>query len=162
MSTTVRPIPEGHHIVTPYLTVDDAASALAFYQQAFGAVEKCRLSMPGGKIGHAEFSIGASHFMISDEYPNAGSTSPTKLGGSTVKLHLYVTDVDASFAKAIAAGAIEAMPPVNQFWGDRMGALIDPFGHHWLLATHIEDFEPSEFQARMNAMFAANGGCSGS
>jgi len=92
--------------------------------------------------------------MISDEYPNDTSTSPTTLGGSTVKLHLYVTDVDATFSQAIAAGAKVTMPVENQFWGDRMGSLLDPFGHHWLIATHIEDVDPSEFQERMDAFFA--------
>ncbi|WP_426991943.1 VOC family protein [Methylomonas sp. CM2] len=159
MSKPVNPIPDGYQSVTPYLTVEDAAAALTFYQQAFGALEFMRLTMPGGKIGHAEFTIGVSHFMISDEYPNAGSTSPTKLGGTAVKLHLYVDDVDASFTQAVAAGAVPAMPPADQFWGDRMGVLIDPFGHQWMLATHVEDVEASEFQSRMDAMFAGHGDC---
>lgn len=156
MNSTVKPIPDDHRTVTPYLTVNDAAAALAFYVQAFGAEEILRLNMPGGKIGHAEFKIGESNFMISDEYPHPSSTSPARLGGSTVKLHLYLTDVDASFARAIAAGATATMPPADQFWGDRMGSVVDPFGHHWMLATHIEDVDPGEFQQRMEAMFAAN------
>ncbi|MDD2759394.1 MAG: VOC family protein [Methylomonas sp.] len=159
MSEATKPIPDGYHSVTPYLTVEDADAALAFYRQAFGASEILRLNMADGKIGHAEFKIGESNFMISDEYPNASSTSPKTLGGSSVKLHLYVGDVDAVFAHALAAGATQAMAPADQFWGDRMGALIDPFGHHWLLATHIEDVDPSEYQHRMDAMFAANAAC---
>ena len=162
MTATVKPIPDGYHSVTPYLTVKNADAALAFYAKAFGAVEILRLAMPDGKVGHAEFRIGVSNFMISDEYPSPGSTSPETLGGSAVKLHLYVADVDAVFAQAIAAGAQAAMPPADQFWGDRMGALTDPFGHHWLIATHIEDVDPSEFQERMAAMFASGSGCGGS
>ncbi len=162
MNTTVKPIPDGYHTVTPYLTVNDAAAALTFYAQAFGAEEVLRLNMPDGKIGHAEFKIGASNFMISDEYPNPTSTSPQTLGGSSVKLHLYLADFDDGFARAIAAGATETMPPADQFWGDRMGSLVDPFGHHWLLATHIEDVDPSDFQSRMEAFFAANSGCADS
>ncbi len=159
MAAPVKPIPDGYQSVTPYLTVKNAAEALAFYRQAFGASEVMRLDMPDGKIGHAEFKIGVSNFMISDEYPNATSRAPETLGGSTVKLHLYVDDVDAAFAQAIAAGATETMPPADQFWGDRMGSLADPFGHHWLLATHVEDVDPSEFPERMAAMFAAGSDC---
>lgn len=159
MNTPVKPIPEGYQSVTPYLTVDDAAAALAFYRQAFGAVETLRLNMPGGKIGHAEFMIGVSHFMISDAYPNAGSASPDKLGGTPVKLHMYLNDVDAGFAQAVAAGATPVMPPADQFWGDRMATVTDPFGHQWMLATHIADVDRSEFQAKMDALLAAGGDC---
>lgn len=156
MSSTINAIPDGYRTVTPYLTVDGADAALAFYSKAFGANEILRLNMPDGKIGHAEFKIGESNFMISDEYPNAASASPKTLGGSSVKLHLYVNDVDAVFAQALAAGATTTMAPADQFWGDRMGSLVDPFGHHWLLATHVEDVDTAEFQSRMDAMFAAN------
>ncbi|WFP49201.1 VOC family protein [Methylomonas sp. EFPC3] len=159
MNSPVKPIPEGYQSVTPYLTVDDAAAALAFYQQAFGAVEIMRLLMPGDKIGHAEFTIGVSHFMISDEYPNAGSASPHKLGGTPVKLHMYLNDVDAGFAQAVAAGATPVMEPADQFWGDRMGVVTDPFGHQWMLATHVADVDGSEFQAKMDALVAAGGDC---
>jgi PhnB protein len=156
LTTQNKPIPEGYHAATPYLTVHDADAALAFYKKAFGASEVLRLLMPDGRVGHAEFKIGESKFMLSDEYPNPNSTSPQSLGGSTVKLHLYVNDADAVFSRAIAAGANETMPVTNQFWGDRMGSLADPFGHHWLVAMHVEDIDPSEFQERMNAFFAAN------
>ncbi|MDD2761631.1 MAG: VOC family protein [Methylomonas sp.] len=156
MTTQIKPIPDGCHTVTPYLTVHVADAALAFYKKAFGASEVIRLHRPDGKVGHAEFKIGESHFMISDEYPNPNSTSPHTLGGTSVKLHLYVSDADAVFSQAIAAGAKETMPVENQFWGDRMGSLIDPFGHHWLIATHVEDIDPSELQGRMEAFFAAN------
>lgn len=156
MTTRIKPIPDGCPTVTPYLTVHDADAALAFYKTAFGAKEGLRLHMPDGKVGHAEFKIGESNFMLSDEYPTPNSTSPQTLGGSSVKLHLYVSDADAVFSQAIAAGAKQTMPVENQFWGDRMGSLIDPFGHHWLIATHVEDIDPSELQGRMEAYFAAN------
>jgi PhnB protein len=159
MTNPINPIPAGYHTLTPYLTVKDAAAALEFYQKAFGASEVMRLNMPEGGIAHAEFTIDDSHFMISDECPNGPSTSPETLGGSTVKLHLYVNDVDATFAQAIAAGAKETMPVADQFWGDRMGAVVDPFGHHWLIASHVEDVDSSEFPARMEAFFAAHAAC---
>lgn len=156
MSTNIKPIPDGYHTFTPYLIAKGAASALEFYKQAFAAIELCRLNMPDGKVAHGEFKIGDSMFMIADENPQCSEVSPSTLGGSSVKLHLYVTDVDATFANAIKAGAKETMPPTNQFWGDRMGAIADPFGHVWLIATHIEDVDPSEYQSRMEAFFAEN------
>lgn len=155
MATKTKPIPDGHHTLSPYLTVRGASDALEFYKKAFGATELCRLNMPDGKIAHGEFKIGDSIFMISDENPGCSSTSPEALGGSPVTLHLYVTDADATFADAIEAGAKETMPLDNQFWGDRMGGLVDPFGHNWLIATHVEDVDPSEFHSRMEACFAA-------
>lgn len=155
MTTKIKPIPEGYHTLSAYLTVRGASDALEFYKKAFGAVELMRLNMPDGKIAHAEFKIGDSILMISDENPECGSTSPEALGGSPVTLHLYVADADATFSDAIQAGAKEKMPLENQFWGDRMGGVVDPFGHHWLVATHVEDVDPSEFQSRMEACFAA-------
>ncbi len=154
MTTKIKPIPEGHHTLSPYLTVRGASDALEFYKEAFGASEICRLDMPDGKIGHAEFKIGDSIFMISDESPQCPSKSPKTLGGSAVTLHLYVTDADATFADAIKAGAKETMSLADQFWGDRMGGVVDPFGHNWMIATHVEDVDPSEFQSRMEACFA--------
>jgi len=154
MTTKIKPIPEGYHTLSAYLTVRGASDALEFYKKAFGAVELMRLNMPDGKIAHAEFKIGDSILMISDENPECGSTSPEALGGSPVTLHLYVADADATFSDAIQAGAKEKMPLENQFWGDRMGGVVDPFGHHWLVATHVEDVDPSEFQSRMEACFA--------
>jgi PhnB protein len=155
MSDNIKPIPDGYHTLTPYLVVRGAAAALEFYAKAFAATELMRLDAPGELIAHAEFKIGDSHFMLADENPNCSDISPQALGGTPVKLHLYVTDTDAVFAAAIQAGATEIMPPTNQFWGDRMGAVTDPFGHKWLIATHIEDVDPSEFQGRMEAFFAA-------
>jgi len=154
MTTKINPIPEGYHTLSPYLIVRGAANALEFYKKAFGATELCRLNMPDGKIAHGEFKIGDSIFMISDESPQCPSTSPETLGGSAVTLHLYVTDADATFTDAIKAGAKETMPLADQFWGDRMGGVVDPFGHYWMIATHFEDVDPSEFQSRMEACFA--------
>ncbi len=150
----VPPIPAGYHTLTPGLSVRGAAEALEFYRRAFGARERHRLAMPDGKIAHAEFQIGDSIFMIGDENPAWGMPSPETLGGSPVRLRLYVEDADAVFAQAVAAGAKETMPVADQFWGDRMGSIVDPFGHHWLIATRVEDVPPSEYASRMEAFFA--------
>lgn len=155
MTTKIKPIPDGYHTLSPYLTVRGASAALEFYKKAFGATELCRLNMPDGKIAHGEFKIGDSIFMISDENPGCGATSSEALSGSPVTLHLYVTDADTTLADAIKAGGKETMPLANQFWGDRMGGVVDPFGHNWLIATHVEDVDPNEFQSRMAACFAA-------
>jgi PhnB protein len=159
MTTNIKPIPDGYHTLTPYLVARGAAEALEFYKKAFGATETFCLNAPDGKIVHAEFKIGDSIFMISDENPQCTDVSPATLGGSPVKLFLYVNDVDTTFSAAIKAGATETMPPANQFWGDRMGAVTDPFGHHWLIASHVEDVDPSEFQDRMNTFFAGQSDC---
>ena len=142
------PIPEGYHSVTPYLIVDDAKAAIDFYTRAFGAKEKFRLPM-GDKIGHAEIKIGDSFIMLADEFPEMGHLSPKSRGGTTVSLMLYVDDVDTAFPKAIQAGATEQRPLEDQFWGDRMGTLTDPFGHQWSLATQKEEVPPEELQRRM-------------
>lgn len=143
-----KPIPEGYHSVTPYLVVDDAKSAIDFYTRAFGAQEKFRMPM-GDRIGHAEIVIGDSHVMLADEFPDMGHLGPRNRGGTTVSLMVYVPDVDASFKRAIEAGATETRPLENQFWGDRMGTLTDPFGHVWSLATHVEEVPPDEIARRM-------------
>jgi PhnB protein len=156
MNTQVKPIPDGYHTLSPYLVVRGAAEAMDFYKKAFGATELFRLAMPDGKIAHAEFRIGDSIFMISDENPGWDTASPQKLGGSAVALHLYVEDADRTFAAAIEAGARESMPVENQFWGDRMGKVVDPFGHRWLIATHVEDVASSELQGRMDAFCGEN------
>lgn len=155
MNTKVKPIPDGYHALTPYLTVRGAADAIDFYKKAFGATELFRLAMPDGKMAHGEFRIGNSIFMISDENPGWDNASPEQLGGSAVALHLYVEDADRTVADAIKAGAREAMPVGNQFWGDRMGKVVDPFGHHWLIATHMEDVDPGELKSRMDAFCGA-------
>ena len=143
-----KAIPEGYHSVTPYLVVDDAKRAIDFYTRAFGAKEKFRMPM-GDRIGHAEIQIGDSHVMLADEFPDMGHLGPKNRGGTMVSLMVYVDDVDASFKQAIDAGATETRPLENQFWGDRMGTLTDPFGHMWSLATHVEDVPPEEMQRRM-------------
>ena len=131
-----KPIPEGYHSVTPYLIVDDAAKAIDFYTKALGAEEKFRLPM-GDKIGHAEIKIGDSFVMLADEFPDMGHLSPKSRGGATSSIVLYVDDVDTAFKRAIDAGATETKAIEDQFWGDRMGTLTDPFGHAWSLATPL-------------------------
>ena len=154
MSTTtqkksVQPIPAGYHTVTPYLVVDGAAAALEFYKKAFGASELFRMDGPEGKIMHAEFKIGDSPIMIADEHPQMDALGPKARGGSPVTILLYVNDVDATFKQAVAAGATVKREVANQFYGDRSGSLVDPFGHQWHLSTHVEDVSPEEMQERM-------------
>ena len=144
----VKPIPEGYHSVTPYLVVDDASAAIDFYKKAFGAEEKFRMPM-GERIGHAELLIGDSHIMLADEFPDMGHLGPKNRGGTTVSLMVYVDDVDSRFRQALDAGAKQVRPLENQFWGDRMGTLEDPFGHVWSLATHVEEVAPDEMERRM-------------
>lgn len=153
----VPPIPPGYRSITPYLAVDGAERALAWYAEAFGARERMRLPMPGGKIGHAEIEIGDSVVMLSDACPEWGNRSPAALGGSPVMLHLYVADVDATVGRAAAAGAEVIRPVANQFYGDRSGAVRDPFGHVWHIATHVEDVPPEEIPRRMQAMQQGQG-----
>ena len=147
---SAKPIPEGYHSVTPYLIVAGAADAIDFYARAFGAEEVLRMPM-GDRIGHAEILIGDSHVMLADEWPDMGHLGPKTRGGPTSSLMIYLPDVDAAFARAIAAGATEDRAVVDQFYGDRSGTLTDPFGHQWTLATHIEDVAPEEMEQRMAA-----------
>ena len=151
----VKPIPDGYHSVTPYLYVRGAAEAIAFYEKAFGAVEVMRLAMPGGVIGHAEIRIGNSVVMLSDEMPEWGNKSPQTLGGTSSGLMVYVPDVDALFAQAIAAGASVHKPLADQFYGDRSGSVLDPYGHNWTIATQTEDVPHEEMAARMDAWIAS-------
>jgi len=143
----VKPVPEGYHTVTPYLIVNAGAKALDFYARAFGAIERLRIDA-GGKIGHAEITIGDSCIMLADEHPEIGALGPTTVGGSPVSLHLYVEDVDAAVARAVAAGATLVRPVADQFYGDRVGGVADPFGHRWFIATHKEDLSPEELRRR--------------
>ena len=143
-----KPIPDGFHSVNVILTVDDAAKAIDFYKQAFGATEISRLPM-GDKIGHAELQIGDTRIMLNDEFPERNNLGPKAIGGTPFGLIVYTPDVDGAFKKAIAAGGTEKMPVENQFWGDRMGTLTDPFGHSWSIATHVEDVPPEQFAERM-------------
>ena len=146
----VRAIPEGYHSVTPYLVIDGAEEAIRFYTQALGAVEVLRLPM-GGKIGHAEIKIGDSHVMLSDEWPDMDIRGPKSRGGATSSLMVYVEDVDAAFARAVAAGATIERPVEEQFYGDRNGSIVDPFGHRWTISTHVEDVSEEEMARRMEA-----------
>jgi PhnB protein len=150
---SVKTIPAGHHTVTPYLAIKKAVEALEFYKKAFGAVEINKLLMPDGRLGHAEIRLGDSVIMLADEFPEYGGKAPPTLGGSPVNIHLYVDDVDAFFKKALAAGAKERKPVMDQFYGDRSGQLEDPYGHLWWVATHKEDVAPDEIQRRVQAMF---------
>jgi len=148
----VQPIPAAYPGVTPYLIVRDAARALEFYKQAFGASEQMRFPTPDGRIGHAEMKIDEGLFMLADEYPEQGYRSPDSVGGTPVSLMFYVRDVDALFARAVAAGATVKQSVKDQFYGDRNGTLTDPFGHVWTIATHVEDVSPEEIERRMAAM----------
>lgn len=154
MPGQVRPIPEGYHTITPYLTVQNAARAIDFYKRALGAKEIMRMQGPGDKIGHAELRIGDSIVMISDEMPQAGNRSPQSLGGTGVNLFLYVDNVDSVFNNAISAGAKSDMRPEDMFWGDRYGKFTDPFGHSWSVATHKEDVSPQEMERRAKQAMA--------
>ena len=148
----VSPIPAGYHSVTPYLMVRNAVGAIAFYREAFGAEELMRFEGPPGRIAHAEVKIGDSHVMLADEHPDEGFVGPQTLGGAGASLMLYVEDVDKTFARAVAAGATVRRPVADQFYGDRVGTLTDPFGHVWTVATHQEDVSVEEAKRRMEAM----------
>jgi len=151
-TTTVTAIPERG--ATPYLCVKDAAAAIRFYVEAFGAVETMRLTEPtSGRIGHAELRIDDARVMLAEEYPEMNVLSPMTLGGSPVTLHLYVTDVDTFIARAVAAGARLVRPVQDQFYGDRAGRVVDPFGHAWVFATHREDVAPAELERRFTALY---------
>ena len=152
----VNHTPDGYHSVTPYLIVDDAAKALDFYRDAFGATELFRLPM-GDKIGHAEIKIGNSHVMLADEFPEMDALSPSNRGGATASFMIYVPDADAAHAQAIQAGASENSPVKLEFWGDRIGTVVDPFGHKWSLATHVEDVSPEEMERRMQEWSSSQG-----
>ena len=154
----VKPIPEGYHTLTTYLTVENAADAIDFYKKAFGASERMRMDAPGGKIGHAGIQIGDSLVMLSDPFPHAQAKSPTELGGTTGGVFMYSEDVDAAFQKAVDAGATAHMEPEDMFWGDRFGTVIDPFGHVWSIATHTRDLSPEEIAEGAKAAMAAMAG----
>ena len=150
-----KPIPDGYRTLTPYLAVEDAAKAIEFYKQAFGATELMRMDAPGGKIGHAELKIGDSLVMISDPFPQSTVRPPAEVGGSTASIFMYVEDVDAAVKQAVDAGATVTMEVEDMFWGDRFGSVSDPFGHTWSIATHVEDLSPEEIAERGQAAMAA-------
>lgn len=145
---SVNYVPEGHHTVTPSLVLHDAAAAIGFYEKALGARELFRMSTPEGKVGHAQLLIGDSIVMVADEWPDWGVVSPKTLGGSAVGLHVYVADSDAVFERAVAAGAEVMQPMTDQFYGDRSGTVVDPFGHRWTISTHVEEVSPEEMDRR--------------
>jgi PhnB protein len=147
---SAKPIPEGYHTLTPFLTVRNAVRAIEFYKQAFGAQERGVAKGPDGKVMHAELKIGDSVIMLSDEYPEFGSLSPQSVGGSPMGLHIYIENVDAAFDRAVKAGAQVEMPVMDQFWGDRYGKLKDPFGHKWSIATHVKDMSADEMKRSMD------------
>ena len=151
-----HPIPKGHHTITPHLIIKGASEAIEFYKKAFGAEEVYRMPFPSPdgkmKLGHAEIKIGDSFVFLADEFPQQGGLGPQ--GNSPVTIHLYVTDADAAFNRAVAAGATVKMPLANMFWGDRYGQLQDPFGHVWSIATHQRDVTPEQMQADMKKMMS--------
>lgn len=147
----VEPIPADYRGATPYLCVKDGASALEFYAKAFGAKETMRMAQPDGRIGHAEIRIGGAPIMLADEFSEMEFRSPQTLGGTPVNILVYVADVDAFVQQAEAAGATIKRPVADQFYGDRVGVLVDPFGHSWTFATHIEDVSPQEMEKRAAA-----------
>ena len=150
-----KPIPEGYRTVTPSLVFEDAAAAINFYKTAFGAKERMRMEAPDGKIGHAEIEIGDSLVMLSDAFPQFTMRPPSELGGTTAGIFLYVDDVDGVTQRAIDAGATVTMEVADQFWGDRFGSIMDPFGHSWSIATHVEDLSSEEIAERAKEAMAA-------
>jgi PhnB protein len=148
----IKAIPDGYHSITPYLMVDGAAGAIAFYKEAFGATELFRMADDKGRVGHAEIRIGDSVVMLADPHPGTNCSGPRSLGGSTVGLMIYLENVDTVFARALKAGGKSLRPLANQFYGDRSGTLEDPFGHVWTIATHVEDVPPEEIERRVAAM----------
>jgi uncharacterized glyoxalase superfamily protein PhnB len=150
-------IPAGQHAITPHLIIKGASEAIEFYKKAFGAEELSRMPFPsadgGVTVGHAELQIGDSKLFLADEVPGIGALGPGE--HSPVVIHLYVTDADATFARAVAAGARVSMPLADMFWGDRYGKLVDPFGHHWSIAEHLEDPTPEQMRERMAALLGS-------
>jgi len=151
---SVQPIPKGYHTLTPYMTVRDAARAIEFYKQAFGAQERGAMKGDDGKIVHAELQIGDSIIMLADEMPEFGSLSPQSTGGAGMGLHIYIEDVDTAFQRAVKAGATVEMPVADMFWGDRYGKLRDPFGHKWSIGTHKADLSMEEMKKGMDEAMA--------
>ncbi len=147
-------IPRGYHSITPYITVNGGDAAIEFYKNAFGAEERGHMKTPDGKTAHAELKIGDSIFMLSDEFPEMKNLSPKSIGGSPVSLYMYVEDVDATFEKAVSAGAKVLDQVTDQFWGDRHGRLEDPFGHQWNIATHIKDLSEEEMKKAAEEAFS--------
>jgi len=150
----VKPIPDGYPQVTPYLAIDGANEAIAFYSKVFGAKERMRMPSPGGKVGHAELEIGDSLVMLADEFPDGGNRGPKSIGGTPVTISVYVEDVDDVFERAVGEGATSLRAVEDQFYGDRSGQFEDPFGHRWSVATHVEDVPPDEMAKRAAAVMS--------
>jgi PhnB protein len=150
----VNPIPEDYPRVTPYLIVDDGAAAIDFYTSVLGAGERMRMAGPDGKVGHAELNIGDSVIMLADEHPEMNAVGPKTVGGTPVSIHVYVEDSDGVFERAIEAGAKSLAPIEDKFYGDRSGSFEDPFGHHWNVATHVEDVPEEEMAKRAEEAMA--------
>jgi PhnB protein len=153
MSDRVPPVPTDRPNLGPYITVSDGGAAIEFYRRAFGAEEIMRMAEPGGRVGHAELRIGNAVLMVSDEFPEYGAVSPKTLGGSPAMLHLYVDDVDAVVARAVEAGAEVTEPVADQFYGDRGGKLLDPFGHKWWIASRVEEVPEDEMMRRAKELY---------
>jgi PhnB protein len=151
----VKPVPDGYSSIIPYLTISDAASAIEYYKDAFGATERLRMPGPGGKIGHAEIEIGGSVVMLSDEYPDMGVRSPKTLGGTGEGIMVYLPDVDGVVARMEKGGGTVERTPADQFYGDRTATVVDPFGHRWFVSTHVEDVSHEELQRRSEKMQAS-------
>ena len=150
----IKPIPDGFHTLTPHIVVSDGAAAMEFYKKAFGAQEMSRLLTPDGKqVMHAQLKIGASMLMLGSDMP-PNYLSPKSRGGTSVLLHLYLTDADTAFDRAVQAGCSIRMPMSDTFWGDRYGVVEDPFGHQWSIATHVKDLTPEQIAANAKALFA--------
>ena len=150
---TVKAKPDDYPRITPYVCVKDPEAAIAFYAEVFGAKERMRIAGPGGAVVHAELAIGEGLIMLGAEWPDAGALAPESIGGTPVGNNLYVDDADATFAKALEHGATASQPVADQFWGDRSGQFIDPFGHKWSVATHVEDVSPEEIDRRAKELF---------
>ena len=146
--------PEGYNRVSPYLLYEDAAAAIDFLTRAFGFTEKLRMANDDGSVGHAELEFGDSVVMLADPFPQSGCKPPKELGGTSAAVMLYVEDVDAVMQQAADAGAEITMPADDMFWGDRYGKLVDPFGHEWQIATHVEDVPPEEMEERAKEAMA--------
>lgn len=155
----VSPIPAGYNTVIPYLIVDGALDAIAFYKKAFGAKAIMCMDHGTGKVGHAELQIGDTKIMLADECPEMNARGPKTCNGSPISIHLYMTDVDAVVKKAVAAGATLIRPVEDMFYGDRSGGIKDPFGHTWYVATHTEDLTMAQVKKRMAEMSKHKGAC---
>jgi PhnB protein len=151
MPAQVKPVPDGYHTITPYLSIKGAAGAIDFYKKAFGATEVMRFAQPDGRVGHAELQVGDSRVMLADEFPEMDFRSPHSIGGTPVQLHMYVKNVDTVVSQAVAAGAKLVRPVQDQFYGDRSGTVADPYGHLWHIATHQEDVSMEELRKRAAA-----------